>query len=367
MAFNDLVRKSGKGLEASKELVVALEVNLGGTCGTQYFADKNITIEGTYYDGRLMSASSVNRRIFPDVGSFEISDLEINLANYDNEFYKPKWTRWSHGQSAKLRLAFYGTRNIVQSDFTTRYNGIISQFSYDFDNNFFNIGIKDRGQISLDKLIPPHLIGEDDFPGMDTNLLEVGRPLPYVYGRWVAGLPYTPDWTQTIPGLLVGTYTQGTAKILFADHASDTSYYMMQNGNTLDGTWIFYKSGTISSYGTRPVTYIDLNHDPGTNTISAQIAGTTGWRSEIIRLLLERAGLTWPDDFGTASFEDVHDKEGEKSHNYLDKQRPAKEWIDDLCLQENYCLFFTSDGKAKIGERTNLENQFLKDVVVKQL
>lgn len=362
MAFTDQVSKSGKGLDKTKNLVVALEVNLGGTCGTQYLADKNVTVEGTYYDGRLTSASSVNRRIFPDVGSYEISGLDVELANQDSEFYNPKWIRWINGKSARLRIAFEGTRDLVQSDFTTRYNGIIQDAQYNSENDIFRINLEDKTQNLLLKYIPDHTLDENGFPGADTELNPIGTPLPYVFGHYdeviPSGLELKGNYSESIPGVVIGTHTAGTSEMLFADHASD-AWYVNQflNGVEFHGTqgvdFTYFTNGTITSYGTRSVTYVHWTGDVGTHQFSTQMAGTTKRQSEVVQYMLEKAGLSHPDDFGTFSFERVlAAEEGtyvyQYSHAYLFSPKTIKEHLDKICFERNYKLFFDAEGKANL-------------------
>ena len=363
MAFNDLVRKSGKGLDVSKELVIALEVNLGGTCGTQYFADKNVNIEGTYYDGRILSTNSVNRRIFPDVGSYEISELETQLANHDNEFYQPKWVRWSQGNPAKLKIAFHGTRDLQQADFATRYNGILQNMKYDSTKKTTEMTFEDRTQKLLRKLLPDQLVRDDDFPGRDTTNTLVGTPLPFIYGGFFENLGGAPNYFVSVPGIVVGTYMEGTTKLAFADHDAYLSWpsYFFQDGKNIAGTYIFYKNGTMATHGTRPIAYMDLNHDPGTSIISMYLVGKVDGAldlynfSPFIRDILRRANLTEPDEIGTFSFDKAREMEfvhtggtWGRGHIYLDKQKTIKEILEDFCYQANYMLYFDSQGRANI-------------------
>jgi len=363
--FFDKLEKAGKGLDESKDIYTLLEINLGGTVGTVYFGDSNLTLLGTYYDGKLERVSSVSRNLHPDKGSYEVSKLEVGLLNYDGDFYTGKWVHKNLiGQRAELKLCIGTTTN-------TEYRGIIKDYEYDGD--MFNLSIEDFTRDLWGKQIPPRTINKDDIPG---DPIEVGMPIPWIYGYFRASQTGNVDppfyrYTWGFPIFKAGTYIGGTniegtrrfgtLEFLVAGHPMGTidEFYVdgTKIGTWMDGgtsKWTSHLSGTFHSVldGTSNICWLETTHNPtGTSIFHA-----TGWGAphsnvyggthvrrfaDDVLHAVKHIGRLEGNQLGTWE-RDLTDV-----HRYLDEQMTLKSFIDEAVLMSGDRSFhFDKSGRA---------------------
>jgi len=353
MGFHDLIEKSGKGLDESRDIYTLFEMNLGGTVGTVYFADANLTIDGTYYDGKISHVSAVNRFLHPDKGSYEVSKLGVSLFNHGKEFYTGHWVHKNLiGCPAELKLR-------VGTISSTEYGGAIKDFGYDCDNDLFHISVEDYTRTMWDKQIPPKVINKDDIPG---DPISMGTPLPWIYGLFrpsQTGSESPPFYRHTwgVPALHAGTYAQGTMEFLVAGHPMGTINEFYVDGTKMSGTaWDPTLSGTFHSLlgGTGNVCYLTTQR----NVSGTGLTYVTGWGithnnaldgtylrrfSDALLHVVTNIGGLVSSQLGT------WERDSRDVHRYMGVQMNLKDFIDEATLMSGDRVFyFDKSGKANL-------------------
>ena len=113
-SFSEIIKQSGKGLNASKDIIYLLDIVIGGTLGdlesgTVSFANIGRDVEGVYYKSKLQNTGAITRSVQPENGQFETSDLSISLANGDLEFSKWPWNYSILNKPSVLKMGFSGS------------------------------------------------------------------------------------------------------------------------------------------------------------------------------------------------------------------------------------------------------------------
>ncbi len=294
-SFNDLIKSSGKGLENSKSVIYLLDINLGGTLGTFYYANIGRDVENTFYKSKLQNTGMIHRSVQPENGQFQTADLSVTLANGDLEFSKWPWNNSILNKPTILRMGFSGSSGIEYladcsymancfikanggpstggpGDISvgiayTLYKGIIK--TEQRQTKLFDLSIGDYTNIIF-RDIPPRVIKESEFPFLGTSVDVLGtktdadtslpgKNIPYIYG----------DFTDSplIQPLFIDTKKH---RYLIADHAIGT-VVKVYSGGTQVYNLTSYPAGTHT--GNHIMSFIDFGTSQGTKTVLIEIKG----------------------------------------------------------------------------------------------
>lgn len=142
--------------------------------GAQYFAKESIRFVNRHYSGRIVNLGSFRRAIQQNLGLFEATSVDVNLADTDLSLIDSSSDRNIKGVLARFKL---GDRKLPLATYETIFEGLIDDFGA--QNFTFRILVRDK----LYTLPPKPITGfvnTDDFP----NALpaDIGKPLPVCYG-----------------------------------------------------------------------------------------------------------------------------------------------------------------------------------------
>lgn len=153
--------------------VVLLEIDFGD--GTQYYSYDAVRFLDRFYEGRILNLGEYRRAIQQNLGFFEISSIDANLADTDREIITEAETQTIKGILARFKV---GTQDMVRDDFETVFEGLIDDFGA--QNYTFNLLVRDKLWTLPEKPITG-TVNSTDFP----NALpaDVGKPLPICYGE----------------------------------------------------------------------------------------------------------------------------------------------------------------------------------------
>jgi len=199
----------------------------------------------TFYEGRIKRMSSLKRAVDDKTGLFQISDMNIKLANTDKQFSQLMASNVLKNQEVTLHHAWTEEHEHLKEHIITMIVEDHSMRGPDFD-----IKLKDITQKYFTRKVPENICTIDEFPDIHSDY--EGWYMPEILGN--ASLPDTYEH----PGAVQAVYTD-----IVSDRCLAAAGWL--NGITevfVDDVSVGFSVPAIAADGH---TYIDLDADPGDN------------------------------------------------------------------------------------------------------
>jgi len=232
-----------------------------GTYIFRYYAPIDTVTTAAFFDGRILSLSSLNRSVSDRTGLYSASDMNITLANHDKEFSKLLAEYFLKNQAVSLYMA----PNTGAFNPQPAAGFIVDD--YDIKGPAFSATLKDISTKYFRGKVPRFRCTEDIYP----NILKehIGRPMPEILGL----ASYTaPD-------------NGGAVEAVYIDK---TLYKYLAARGSLHAILRVYADGALKSasdytvsYADGGRTYITFNSDQGEAKITFDAEGYmfTAWNS----------------------------------------------------------------------------------------
>jgi hypothetical protein len=141
----------------------------------EYYAPIDVRSDEIFWEGRVMSVSSVTRSLDDTYGLYNISDMDVELANTDMHFSSLLANYHCKGCAAALTHG-WGTEPAAWHD--SVFVGIVDDYS--FQGPAFRAKLKDVSQKYFKRQLPRYVITSEDFPNAPNESL--GRAFPELLG-----------------------------------------------------------------------------------------------------------------------------------------------------------------------------------------
>ena len=386
--FENVINKSGKGFDSSKELVYLLDISLGGTMGTSSYATIGRDSEGEFYKPKIGNTGGIHRSVNPETGEFEVSDLNLTMANGDLEFSKHPWNDTILNKHADFRLGIKGgdteyfADGWYKADGSVLASGIGSPLGFGLSgdisiginytlykgiikkeergNKEFKLSIGDyTNKIFMD--IPPRIVSVAEFPFIGTSVKVfgtktdadtslVGKRIPFIYGDFTDSPIIKPIFADI-----------NKKRYLIADHGIGTMLSVVSGGtrvyNFTHPNINGYVAGTHLT-GTNIMSFIDFGTSQGTKNVYVSIKGRYDSYNNLIQnpaLLLKDILLSNNicdliiDDIGTASFDITQNWLNPYNYRYImdgEIHKTSIDLIHSLNINSLSNFYFNRENKA---------------------
>jgi hypothetical protein len=141
----------------------------------RYYSPIDVISPDVFYDGRIMSVSSVTRSISDKGGLFTGADMDITLSNSDKEFSKLLAQYYLKNQIVQV---FYGWDQAPES--WKRKTADLIADDYSITGPGFNAKLRDISALYFKKKVPLYFCTVEEYPNIHENA--VGKPMPDVLG-----------------------------------------------------------------------------------------------------------------------------------------------------------------------------------------
>lgn len=153
--------------------VILLEIEFED--GTVYYSKDAVRFVDRFYKGQILNVGEYRRAIQQNLGFFEISSVETNIADTDRDLIQRGETEKIKGVLARFKL---GTDGLTRGNYETIFEGLIDDFGA--QNYTFRILARDKLWTLPEKPITG-TVNLTDFP--HALPADVGKPLPICYGE----------------------------------------------------------------------------------------------------------------------------------------------------------------------------------------
>lgn len=365
-AFNELIGKSGKGLENTREFIYLLDINLGGTLGTQSYSHKTREIEGTFFKGRLSKGGvgNISRNIDPKKNTYTVSDLSVNLSNETGEFSKVPFNNVIQNKKVRLRLGF---PSLGLSDYSTLFEGVVKTEKR--NNRKYSISAGDFTH-KINVKIPPREIKLTEFPNAGTTnkvfgtsfVAEdniIGKDIPYVYGDYTDANVIRPLFIDNVKNrYLLADHVIGTVIKVFSGGTQVFNFTQPSLLGTSGGGANPYPVNGGTHTGTNLMSFITFGTSQGTNIVLTEIKGKIDSGGTVIEnpaIILKdvlkdnkiNTGLT-ETDIGTSTFNISETALSTVKFRHLmnGSITTSIDFIKELSRDSSADFFFNSKNKA---------------------
>lgn len=292
----------------------------------RYYAPIDIITPKIFYDGRILSMSSLQRQISDKGGLFTSSDMQVELANHDMEFSKLLAQYFLKNQVVEI---FYGWADQPEAWKTAA--AVLIADDYARAGPSFNVQLRDITTKYFKCKVPAYRCTLEEYPYLHKNALN--KPMPEVLGN--ASLTMLGNG-GAVEAVCVDTITYKYLAARGSLHAVTAVY--------ADGV-LYPSAGYAVSYADGGRTYITFTSDMEDKKITFNAEGysfadwdsVSGFVQNPAYVLLFYLGFLVgvPEDFiDFAAFDALAAMfilEGESTSGYLVLQR---EQDSDTILQE---------------------------------
>jgi hypothetical protein len=343
--FDEIIDKSGKGSDDSKDFIYLVDINLGGTLGTFSYSNKTRVINDKVFKGKILNVGGIGRSISPEKATYQVSDLKLSFVNTDLEFSKNPWDGKVLDRKCKLWLGFdslLGTAD-YKNVFYPVFAGVVKK--EERRKKRYDLTITDYTH-RMNRQVPPRWVTLTEFPNAGTVAEEdiIGKSLPYVYGDFNGVDAIRPLYIDTVKNrYLIADHAIGTVYKVFSGGAQETNYTAILSG-----------THTLSD---RTMSFIDFDVSQGTKIPTVEVAGKIDTGGTIIEnpSLVLRDFLTDTNlgglsdsDIGTVSFDNVKDQLVAYKYRYVidDNTKDIWTFIKNISQVSLGNFFFDSSNKA---------------------
>lgn len=229
---------------------------IGGLEIDKYYAPIDIKAPDIFWDGRVLSVSTLKRSIDEMSGMFNISDVNVDMASHEKEFQKLLATGYCKNQVVQIAHAW--ATEPAHWDYVI-FNAIVDDNS--LQGPIYRALLKDISRKHLRKVLPRYTITESEWPDAHENALGMGYP--------------------ELLGL--HSHTTGSNPGAIEAHCVDTTIFKYAAaGGPVDITQV-WSAGSLQTEGagndytvshdTYGRTYIDFNADQGDKKITFNCTG----------------------------------------------------------------------------------------------
>ena len=146
-----------------------------GDTATYWFAPIDISSPNVFYEGRILSMSTLTRGIESKTGLYNISDMTVELANNDKFFSKILAEYMLKNQIVEF---FHGKRGDPESFKSPVIKMIVENHSR--PGASLSVTLKDITRKYFASKVPLYFCGETEYP--DIHDTGIGKPMPEVLG-----------------------------------------------------------------------------------------------------------------------------------------------------------------------------------------
>jgi len=142
----------------------------------EHYAPLDTRATATFWDGRVLSLSSLTRSIDDKTGLFNISDVNVELANQDKHFSKLLANYFCKGQIAQIA---HGRGSEPEAWHETIFFAMVDD--YNLRGPGFDAKLKDYAQKYLKGQQPRYIVTREEYP--DCKEAADGQPIQELVGR----------------------------------------------------------------------------------------------------------------------------------------------------------------------------------------
>lgn len=329
---------------------------------TKYYAPIDVRSPEIFYDGRLMSISTLRRALDDRTGLYSVSDMEFELANNDKEFSKIMAQYLLKNQRIQV---WHGWADEPEAWKTSLIKMYIDD--YDLEGTSFKIKGKDITHKYFQRKIPFYRCEDWEYPNIDEN--SHGLAMPEVLGA--------NELSGDNPGAVEAVYIDTVNHKYLAARRTLNSI-----GNVYSAGSLVNPADYVISYEDGGRTYITFDSDQGDNRITFDCSGYQrfGWNSAngyvqcpayvIAYVLAEIIGIP-AESFNWDSFDDMavyFDDMGKQNNGrlILQAERDINEVLQELLFTYGVKLYLDNDGKLNLG-RKDLSNWDCEFTIYEQI
>jgi len=226
-----------------------------GDTASHWFAPIDVSAPERFYEGRILSMSTLTRGIESKTGLYTISDMTVELANHDKFFSKILAEYMMKNQIVEI---FRGNPNTPESFKSSVTKMIVENHSRPGPN--LNVSLKDITRKYFASKVPLYFCGETDYPNIhDTG---IGKPMPEILGNCT-------KTTGDNPGAVEAVYVDTTTFEYLAARGSLKEVSQVYSQGTLMAAGVNYD--VVYKDGGR--TYLVFTADQGDNAITFNAKG----------------------------------------------------------------------------------------------